>query len=175
VSMLSRLTTLLSALGAILVVIPGVHTQDRLQDGQSNSTSHYEVAGPYRVVRGLSSQEKSEIESRIRGFLWDHFEGKVAGKLDATFYTLEGEPTQYLFVVDADPTGEWGIRATTSMWRSDLAHPKKKPTKSVVEEKYCYVGRIDPTRNKMIPREEKRNAESYRLVLKLCGEREVTF
>jgi hypothetical protein len=154
----------------------GLHTRDRLQESPSNSATHYEMAGPYRILWGESSQPAGKgILTQIRGFLWEHYDGKVPGKLDATFYTLEGEPTHYLFFVDAGPTGEWEIRATITMLRGDYSRPKKKPSQTIVEEKYCYVGRIDPSSEKAIPREEKRSAESYKLVLRICTDRDITF
>ena len=171
-----HLTILLATLMAFFIATTGLHTQARLQDSQSNSATHYEMAGPYQILWGESSQPAGKgILTEIRGFLWGHYDGKVPGKLDATFYTLEGEPTHYLFFVDVRPTGEWEIRATITMLRGDSARPKKKPTQTIVEEKYCYVGRIDPSSEKAIPREERRSAESYRLVLRICTDRDITF
>jgi hypothetical protein len=169
-------TILPSVLVAFSTGAFGPRTQDRLQDSPSNPPTHYETAGPYQILwRDSSRPSGKETLTQIRGFLWEHYDGKVPGKLEATFYTLEGEPTHYLFLVDAMPSGEWGIRATITMFRGDYSRPKKKTTKTVVEEKYCYVGRIDPSSEKAIPIEEKRSAESYRLVLRICTDRDITF
>jgi hypothetical protein len=165
-------TILLSVLVTFSTGTFGPRTQDRLQKSPSNPPTHYETAGPYQILWHDSSRSVGkETLTQIRGFLWEHYDGKVPGKLEVTFYTLEGEPTHYQFLVDAMPRGEWGIRSTITMFRGDYSRPKKKPTKTVVEEKYCYVGRIDPSSEKAIPIEEKRSAESYRLVLKICKDR----
>jgi hypothetical protein len=166
---------LMYSLATLLTATTRLHLQVSLQDSSPNSSTHYEIAGPYNAGNELSRREKDEILTRIREFLWDHYDGRMPGKLEATFYTIEGEPTHYLFFVDTGPTGEWGIRATISMWRRDYARHKKKPTQTVVEEKYCYVGRTDPSSEKAIPREEKRTAESYRLVLRVCTDDDITF
>lgn len=165
----------LSVLGILFIGALGVHQRVESQDIPSSSTSHYDSIGPYQVVNGLSSTEKTEIETRIRGFLWEHLEGKVPAKLEVTFYTIEGEPTHYLFLVDSDQAGEWRIRSTVTMLRGDYAHPKRKPKQIVVQENYCHAGRIDPADKKAIPIEEKRDPKSYRLVLTICTDRDVTF
>ena len=170
-----RTSVLLAALTNFLALTHGVCTQVRLPDKQAKSPAEYELAGPYQIGNELSQTEKAEILNRIRGFLWEHFDGKVPGRLETTFYTTEGKPTHYLFLVAADSSGEWGIRSKISMWRGDYVRTKRKPTQSVVEEKYCYVGRIDPLSDKVIPREERRTAESYRLVLKVCPDHDITF
>jgi hypothetical protein len=80
-----------------------------------------------------------------------------------------------VFLVDAGPNGEWGIRATITMWRRNYGKPKKKLTQTVEDERYCFVGRIDQSNKKAIPSDEKRNSASYRLVLKMCLDRDRTF
>jgi hypothetical protein len=128
----------------------GVPTATRSQDGPSRSTSHDEIAGPYRVGWRLSSQAKNEIAIPIQAFLGVHFKGKIPGRREATSYILEGDSSKSLFFVDADQTGEWGISETISIRRSP-AFPKKKPIKTVVEEKCCYVSKIDPSGSKISP------------------------
>jgi hypothetical protein len=145
------------------------------QDVAAKSTEDYDSSGPYFVKWQLPSAEKAEIQGQVRGFLWEHFAKKSLAKLEVTYYTLEGEPTHYLFFVDSDPAGEWRIRAIITMWRVDFAHHKKKPKQSVVQETYCRVKRMDQADKKMIPQEEKRDPKTYSLVLTVCPDRDLTF
>jgi hypothetical protein len=152
-----------------------VNAQTPSQDASGLPPTQYETAGPFRIARRMSSTQVDEIETQIRSFLWHHLAAKIPGKLDLTYYTLEGEPSQYLFFVEANSQGDWAIRAKVTAWRSNHGYPNTAPETTVAEEKYCRVERIDSVDSKAIPAAEPRNPKSYRLVLKTCSDRAMYF
>ena len=78
-------------------------------EGHERNLALYEKAGPYELPITMSAEERSLLESEIRGFLWNHWNQKRLGYLKATWGGREGNPNQYLFHVEPDSDGIWHV------------------------------------------------------------------
>src|SRR6266702_1485336 len=62
-----------------------------------HQVTQYDKAGPYSIGNTLTFAERNQLLSRVRSFLWDHWSQRRPGQLQVTVYTVEGDPTTYVF------------------------------------------------------------------------------
>jgi hypothetical protein len=141
-------------------------------EGQSfvDNMTQIDKEGPYFVKNNLDESEENRLLAQIRGFLWEHWKKQRPGELQATFYTVEGDPTSYTFFIENDGKGHWVIRAKSDSQLSALlppGHPPKHETATVL---YSVVERIDPATKKTVPPNQVLLPEAYRLRLRSEGE-----
>lgn len=82
----------------------------------------------YRISRGTPAAKKVAIEAQIRIFLWAHFNQHRGGSLKVTWFTLEGEPSIYLYKIGTHAEALWSIDVNLekhSHLRSRAASPKE--------------------------------------------------
>jgi hypothetical protein len=123
-------------------------------------------AGPYFLKNNLEESQTGRLLAEIRGFLWDHLQEHRLGQLQATVYTIEGDPTTYVFFVESDTKDRWYIRAKSESMLAALLKPGEKPRHETREVRYYDVERLDSETNQVIPKTEKRQSHTYRLRLK---------
>lgn len=133
---------------------------------QPHKATLEDKAGPYSLGNNLSLAQTNRLLSKIRGFLWDHWSEDRPGQLQATVYTVEGDPTTYIFFVEKDSKGHWCIRAKSESVVAKIPEPGETRSHEMKEVTYYEIERLDSESNKPIPREEKRQPDKYRLQLK---------
>jgi hypothetical protein len=94
--MLSKRGTLIG----VLLLSPVFSLQGNVHTNSTPNTSEikYEIAGPYDE-QGLTSDQRSQLHTSIRKFLWDHLRNSRLAKLQITGYTLEGDKTTIVLFV----------------------------------------------------------------------------
>jgi hypothetical protein len=122
-------------------------------------------AGPYFLKNNLEESRTNRVLAEIRGFLWNHLLEHRLGRLQVTVYTVEGDPTTYVFSIEGDTKDCWYIRAKSESIVAALLKPDEKPRRETKEVRHYDVERLDSGTSLVIPKGEKRRAESYRLRL----------
>ena len=138
---------------------------NRLESPMIGMSTDPDKAGPYYLEWAMLPDKREQSLSRIRAFLWDHLEGQRIGELQVTAYSIEGDPITWNFFVESDPKGKWRIRAKYESIIAVLRKPKQKPKHETGELNYYVVERLDHDTGRVVPKEEKRSPESYRLRL----------
>jgi hypothetical protein len=157
--------------GMLVLIFVSMQFGSWQETGQKDSTHmpskpQNETAGPFDISNGITSAEKDQIRSKIRSFLWDHLREMRPAQLLVTVYTIEGEPTTYTFFIERDEKGHWGIRADCVFLRRD--YPSKKMKRETGKESYCEIDRIDPVSRQVIPNDQERSPDEFRLRLITC-------
>ena len=116
------------------------------------------VIGPFDLS---DSRSDNPARATIRGFLWENLIARQVAEVKVKFATIEGDPTQWTFSVVASDT-HWCIRGDY-VSTAHIGLKKIKTTKGT--KNYCDVVRVDVRTNLVIPEEELRTPESYRLRL----------
>jgi D-aminopeptidase len=138
---------------------------NRLEMSSDHTSAVDDKAGPYSLSNGLTRSKENQILMQIRSFLWDHWASQRKGQLEATAYTIEGDPTTYTFFIESDASGKWCIRARSESIISALLKPTEKPRRETKELRYYVIERFDIESGKVIPKEGKQSPEAYRLRL----------
>src|SRR6266567_2651066 len=77
----------------------------------ANQRNELDKGGPYSIGNTLTFGERNQLLSKVRSFLWDHWSQQRLGQLQVTVYTVEGDPTTYVFFIEKDPKDRWCIRS----------------------------------------------------------------
>jgi hypothetical protein len=133
----------------------------------------YDQAGPYVLDLKVGADARSKIEAQVREFLWGHWRRRRLGHLVFTAYSKEGEPSTSSYFVEPDQEGIWRIAVTIE--RRSVA---RGGMKGEWQKRYEYCAysleRIEPpvdglTPRALIPHDESRPPDGYRLVFKDSG------
>lgn len=150
----------------ILFLFHSAASCEAQQPATSELTQVKKVTGPFKFLNGLHGPESEAMLSKMRAFLWENLDDHQAAEVKATFYTLEGEPTEWTFSVDAS-SGHWCIRGEYVSTRYFGLKRGQKPQITKGTENYCDAQRVDVQTKVAVPRAEKRSPETYRLQLDL--------
>ena len=100
--------TLLVTLLAI-TFIPFGARDNSSQEINARDISRYKNGGAYNLNWSRSGEELEEMRSKVRAFLWEHWSQRRLGRITATIYTIEGDPTTTTFYVEPDKKGTWQV------------------------------------------------------------------
>jgi hypothetical protein len=127
--------------------------------------AQYEKAGPYSIGNTLTFAESNQLLAKVRSFLWDHWSHQLLGQLQVTVYTIEGDPTTYVFFIEKDSKGRWCIRSQSESAIAALLKPGEAPRRETQRVIYYEIDRLDSETSKVIPNGEKRPPDTYKLRL----------
>jgi hypothetical protein len=141
-----------------------------LQQAKMRDLSRYEKAGPYTMELKLDAKARAKLESDIREFLWNHWQQRRPGQVTITRYSREGEPSTSSYFVEPDEKGVWHIAVKIDRTLVDRGGSTGQHQESVEYDAYS-VERIEVPHDGLkprivIPRDEMRAPQSYRLVFK---------
>jgi hypothetical protein len=148
-----------------LIFVPLGGNVPVLQELSPRPGLNIDRAGPYFIKNDLTQPETNRLMAEIRRFLWDHWKKRQTGELEATFYTIEGDPTHYHFLVAPDEKGRWVIRSKSVSTVSQLLKPGQKPKREAKVVIYSVVQIIDPETNKPIRDGRQSLPNAFRLLL----------
>jgi len=154
----------------LLLQSSAVQRQNPLGNLASQEIPQYDKAGPYSLNNGLSLAERGQVLSTVRNFLWDHWAAQRPGQLQVTAYTIEGDPTTWTVFVERDKKNHWRVRAKWESIQAALLQRGQKPIRKTGETAYYDVERTDSVSGQAIPKEQKRQPESYKLRLRATNE-----
>jgi hypothetical protein len=157
-------------LALCLTLLPTI-VEAQNQDDQSteHSMSQTEKAGPYLIRNDLTDSQRTHLLGEIRSFLWTHWKKHHSGELKATFYTVEGDQTNYAFFIEKDRRGRWVVRLKTESEVSELLPPGQVPRREDTLVVYSIVERIDPATEKPVSADQVLQPEIYKLRLNSQG------
>jgi hypothetical protein len=147
-----------------------VMQKDQPQRGKLRDLILYESAGPFTVKLDLDAQSRANIEAEIRDFLWRHWHQHRLGHLTATFFSREGEPSTSFYFVEPGEQRSWHIAVKINRRLADRSGSRKQYNQTNEYTAYS-VDRIEVPEGGLkvrvvIPVEDLRAPQSYRLVLK---------
>ncbi len=164
--------TLLSAVAFSILTIACTFLgqSSQLTPTKERDLNRYEKIGPYVIELGLDTQARAKIEARIREFLWTHWYESRLGHAEVTVYSKEGEPSTVSYFVEPNERGLWRMAVRVTRTRARRGESRKQRNESVEYEAFS-VERIEAPKDGLkprvvIPRDEMRAPQSYRLVLK---------
>lgn len=174
VDMRSRI--LLVAAFSVALLTPGARAGSS-QQPKSRDYSRYEDGGHYNLSWSRSSEELEEMRSKLRAFLWEHWSQRRLGRITATLYSIEGDPTRITFFVEPDESRAWRVATeyeSNCCWFHNMQGEEKKlETGTGV---YYAVERVVGVRDakskdfrstwSVIPENEKRRPDTYALRLR---------
>ncbi|SRR6266568_3330148 len=131
-----------------------------------HQVTQYDKAGPYSIGNTLTFAERNQLLSRVRSFLWDHWSQRRPGQLQVTVYTVEGDPTTYVFFTEKDSKDRWCIRSKSESVIAKLLKPSEAQRLETQEVIYYEIERLDSETSEIIPSSEKRQPDTYKLRLK---------
>ena len=79
------------------------------QELKPRDLSRYEDGGSYDLSWSRGGEELEEMRSKLRAFLWEHWSQRRLGRITATLYSIEGDPTKTTFFVEPDESGAWRV------------------------------------------------------------------
>lgn len=106
-----------------------------------------EIGPTYEFSFSDSQLQRSSKEAAIRGFVWEHWVQKRAGKVTAKFYSIEGDPTIHTFSVRPDRNGRWAIISEIRSCCGRLYYfrkPWQRRESTAVAEAYRSMDRVEP-------------------------------
>lgn len=118
--------------------------------------------------------------SRLRDFIWTHFNEKRLGHIRAAFYSIEGDPVFEHIFIEPDSKGNWQISIESERhccWFYGMEKPRKRRTVTRWSEVYLAAERTEATYKdigrspdsvggEVLAVDDLRPATKYRLVLK---------
>jgi photosystem II stability/assembly factor-like uncharacterized protein len=130
----------------------------------------YDNGGHYTIRLNTDAATRSRQEASIREFLWQHWRGQRYGRISATWYSREGEPSTSSFFVEPDAGGNWNLSVEIIRSLNGRGGSSWQSRESVNYSAYS-VERIEIPKDGLtprttIPKEQPRSPESYRLMLK---------
>lgn len=84
--------------------------------------SLYDKATPLTLSKNASKQDRESGLSQIRGFLFEHWQGKRHGYAQASLPNPEGNATAHTFFVEPDANGQWTVTLETSTGATETFH-----------------------------------------------------
>src|SRR6267378_282872 len=161
------LFSLLAAVSTNAATLCGtVHDSETQKAVTPHETTRHDKAGPYSIGNSLPFAERNQLLSKARSFLWDHWSHQLLGQLQVTVYTIEGDPTTYVFFVEKDSRDRWCVRSESESVITRLLKPGEAPRRETQEVTYYEIDRLDSETNKIIQSAEKRPPDTYTLRLK---------
>lgn len=146
----------------------GQPTSVRLKD-----TSRYEKLGPCEVP--ADGKNFDAVSAEVRGFIWEHWTRHRQGHVIVVSRSKEGERSTSHMFIEPDERGDWHLSARVekkAVDRRAFDDPEFQGTIERYERYKAYViERIEVPADGLsggtvIPLEQKRGADSYRLRLK---------
>jgi len=157
----------MTCVGVLALWCGAVRSQDTNQSSShSMGQTSNQVAGPYQLHNGLKPDQREKILSEIRTFLWEAVTQNRSAELRATFYTLEGDPTSYIFHTAKTDSPQVCIRADTTSEQSTSASREKRSGPSKTSLQCCEIVRLEAATGARIPENQRREAGTYRLRLR---------
>jgi nuclear transport factor 2 (NTF2) superfamily protein len=171
-----RSNTLFVALLAIALLLCGAR-ESAAQETKARDLSRYKDGGTYDLKWSRSGAELEEMRSKLRAFLWERWSKRRPGRITATIYTIEGDPTTTTFYVEPDKNGDWRVATeyeSVCCWSDGMEGKERK--RETGKEFYNVVERIVGGRDdkakqfqiiwSVIPEGEKRQPHTYTLRLR---------
>jgi hypothetical protein len=157
----------MTCVGVLALSCGTVRSQDTNQSSaHPMDQTSTQVAGPYQLPNGLKPDQREKTLSEIRAFLWEAVTQNRSAELRATFYTLEGEPTSYIFYIAKTDSPPGCIRADITSQQSSSASREKRSKPSKTSLQYCQIVRLEAATGARIPEKQRREAGTYRLRLR---------
>ena len=103
--------------------------------------------------------------AEVREFLWRHWNQREPSQLEATFYSLEGDPGRYRIFVKPDKKGRWQIIVEFEQIEAALLPPGEKPRRTTNKATYASMTRIKKDSDSRIAAEAEADPSTYQLVL----------
>lgn len=138
------------------------------QEQQPNPGSTPNEIGPFVVSWGVNPAEREKIMSPVRSFFWEHLQNHTPGQVQITFGNLEGGPTEHKLFIQASKKGDMIVVDHITTTQSGLLSSGEKPKHKVYVQRLCTFERLDNNSQELIPDNEKRAPESFKLRLKDC-------
>ena len=170
-----RSKTLLVTLLAIASLSFGARDSSA-QEIKARDLSRYKDGGTYDLNWSRSGEEHEEMRSKLRAFLWEHWSQRRLGRITATIYTIEGDPTTTTFYVEPDKNGAWRVSTeyeSECCWFYGMEGKERK--RETGKGFYNVVERVVGGRDEkakefkiiwsVIPKGEKREPNTYALRL----------
>lgn len=171
-----RSKTILAALLAIASVPFGAPSSSS-QEVKARDLSRYKDGGTYNLSWSRGGEELEEMRSKLRAFLWEHWSQRRLGRITATIYTIEGDPTTTTFYVEPNEGGDWQVATeyeSECCWFYGMEGKERKREKG--KGFYNIVERVVGGRDEqakefkivwsVIPEGEKRQPNTYALRLR---------
>ena len=86
------------------------------------------------------------MRPKLREFLWEHWSQKRLGRVVATFYSIEGDPTTHHLYIEPGGDGRWRVVSeyeSECCWFYSMEKPKKKREHRKGVEIYDTVERVE--------------------------------
>jgi hypothetical protein len=117
---------------------------------QKRDLAGYNNGGSFDFSWGVMPEAHEAMRSKLRMFLWEHWSQKRLGRVVATFYTIEGDPTTHNLYIEPLPNGHWRIvseyeRECCALYA--LEKKKRKRTRERSVEVYDTVEWVEPMKN----------------------------
>jgi len=84
--------------------------------------SLYDKATPLTLSKNASKQERESGLSQIRGFIFEHWQGKHHGYAQTSFYNPEGNQIASTFFVETDADDQWVVTLESSTGATETFH-----------------------------------------------------
>jgi hypothetical protein len=165
----------LAAVLLIFIILFNIAVSDQVcAQSLTRDLTLYEKAGPYHI-RPLA-RDVEAVKAEIREFLWQHWHEHRRGHLVVVSHSKEGEPSTASYFIEPYKNNNWNITVKIDRVRygrrptSDPAYTGEK-IRETVEYAANFVERIEIPSNGLvrrvvIPKEEPRSPQLYRLRLK---------
>lgn len=147
------------------------------QEMKPRDLSRYEDGGSYDLSWSRGGEELEEMRSKLRAFLWEHWSQRRLGRITATLYSIEGDPTKIAFYVEADEGGAWRVATEYERdccWFDSVEGRERK--RETGKASYYAVERVVGGRDEkakgfritwsVIPEREERQPNTYALRLR---------
>lgn len=159
----------ISVLTACFVLQSGLMMQGQtLPQRARRDLTAYDKAGPYTIDYEPPYKGDTYM-GEMRGFLWEHWKERRLGMVKATFYTIEGDPTNSTSFVEPDAKGCWRITVESESIISGVLPKGRQPQRETTKEEYDVIDRIEATGESSapsIPEQEIREPQTYKLRLR---------
>jgi hypothetical protein len=84
--------------------------------------STYDKATPISLAKNASKQDRETAVAGLRGFIFEHWQGKRHGYAQASLPNPEGNATAHTFFVEPDANGQWTVTLETSTGATETFH-----------------------------------------------------
>lgn len=84
--------------------------------------SLYDKATPLVLSKNASKQERETAVSQLRGFIFEHWQGKHHGYAQTSFFNPEGNQVSSTFFVEPDADNQWVVTLESSTGSTETFH-----------------------------------------------------
>jgi hypothetical protein len=84
--------------------------------------SKYDKATPITLAKNASKQVRETAVAGLRGFIFEHWQGKHHGYAQASFPNTEGNQVASIFFVEPDADGQWVVTLESSTGATETFH-----------------------------------------------------